>query len=53
MNFRIDRQLKEINGMFTFFDFFPIGISYMGLARTHFLYIWLIFWVIGISWSMD
>ncbi len=51
MNFSIDWQGIDHDGIVSYFDFLPLGISYLGIKETHFLYIWLLFWVVGISWS--
>jgi hypothetical protein len=51
MTFKLDCQGIDHEGIITYFDFFPFGISYMGIKDMKFLYIWLLFWVIGITWS--
>ncbi len=48
-----DWQLLDRDGVFTYFDFFPLGISFMQIKYVKFLYIWLLFWVVGVSWSSD
>ena len=49
----IDFQGYEGADGIRFFDFFPLGISYMGHRCRKFLYIFFLIFVIGISWSMD
>ena len=49
----IDFQGYEGADEISFFDFFPFGISYMGHRCRKFLYIFILFFVIGISWSVD
>lgn len=52
MTIRIDWQGFVIDDeRVEFFDFCPFGISYMGFRMTKYLYIWLLFWVIGLTWS--
>jgi hypothetical protein len=53
IHIRLDWQGLDLNETIAFFDFFPFGVSYMGHRTTKYFYIWLIFWVIGISWARD
>jgi hypothetical protein len=53
MNFSIDWQGIDHDGIVTYFDFFPLGISFLKIKDVSFLYIWLLFWVVGITWSIE
>jgi hypothetical protein len=48
-----DLQGLELVDEIIFFDFLPLGISYMGHKCRRFLYIFILFFVIGVSWSVD
>jgi hypothetical protein len=51
MNIKIDWQGLERNGIITYLDFFPFGISFMKIKDVNLLYVWLLLWVVGIAWS--
>ena len=51
MNIQIEWQGIDRDGIITYFDFMPLGISFMRIQTVKFLYVWLLFWVIGITWS--
>ena len=51
--FSFDLQGIEAADGIYFFDFVPVGVSFMGHRCRKFLYIFILFFVIGISWSVD
>lgn len=53
MSIRIDWQLLDRDGLFTHFDLFPLGVSFMKFNGFKFFYIWVLFWVIDITWSNE
>ena len=50
---RFDLQGLELADGLIFFDFLPLGFSYMGHKCRRFLYIFILFFVIGVSWSVE
>ena len=48
-----DLQGFELADGIIFFDFLPLGIAYMGHKCRRFLYIFILFFVIGVSWSVE